>query len=601
MDKMEFDRTRKAIKADKLKDKDRREMLEKLSDAGGQVMKERAVHPVTGEPEKGEKGRSEKKYEMPGEARLPSEIARERSREEQDRQAMIRKYREQMEREASSFTARLIVKLKCALKGIAPFGRNVVRPEFMSLLNLDLKRAVMECHIMGNDLLASDPNIAKKIVKELDQRQPIYAELIERASTLYNRTTLNNLTAFYSANPDMEVPFSEIRSPLLTMLRSLYYMKPFQESYLTAVDTAIGIQQLLEKKQDNLYIAKKKKIRKEWDNLMNTIFPQMVLLMQRVELKQAEPFTDIFDHILDVKFDEKPGKRRAGDPVGAAAVEKKEPEKPVEAEKSEPPVEAVPKEIALLPEVEYGRRLLMLYRPDRLRKDFDQRGDWNLLSIRDKVLLSYLFMRLFETDYSFVLTSPKIQINSFYRGGTRIDIKRSMSVILERGHACHDAFRKYLMEAIEYFRVSTTNAPPGGYVEHQKLLTMLEGRRGTSGQQVKGMIADFMNRVVEALRSLVEDIGGARQIVVNTDEIYTFDLTSDITKRLNGRAVKICIWEAFCFAAALAHEIEAGSLYGGVIEMSEEEFFTSFPVETPEPDPSLIPYRTNHIELDEKD
>jgi len=584
MDQMEFDRTRKAIDVKRLKEDDRKEMLQKLHEAGGEILPERSVNQESGNPEKDE-SRGVKSRDS---VKLPSELAREQNRLEQERKALRRKIIQDLENSASSAMSRFFIRLKCKLKGIASFNGHSVNTGFMSKLNLDLKQAVMECHIIGNDLFASNPEITKEIIKQLDQQFPIYAELIERGTALYDRQLLSDLTGAYMSNPDLPIVFEEIRLPLYTMVRKLYYLRPFQESYLKAIDQAIQIQQTLEKKSSSLYSLKRKKIRTEWNFLMNDMFPQLVLLIQRIEMKQVEPYTILFDEIIGMNEDEKPGRRKTGDPLGTVAVQTIKVQKESSGEAPQAPV-VEKKEEVLTDEILYGIELMNLFNLNAVRNTIDKRNDWGILAERDKVLQAFLYLRVFESEFSFVLSSPKVQINSFFRGGAKIDLKRNMSAILDTGHACHDGFRKYFLEAQELYRAQTSDPTGVNYVDRQKMITILEGRRGKSAQLAREQICEFMQKVREALSPLVEDLKQNLQIVINPEEIFKFDFPSESSKRLYNKPIKICIWEAYAFASAIAYEINRGFLYGGVVEISDEEYEPFLNHQNP-PDESRIPF-----------
>ena len=174
MDEMEFDRTRKAIGLEKLDNQSRRDMLGKFTSAGGEVKKERSLHEETG-PQAGSGSG----------AMLPSQLAREQIRLEAERRAKMRVRLVEEDRRAGSFLARFFLKLRCRLQGLSPFGAAEVLPGFMSRLNLNLKRALMECHILGRELFSMEGSVANQILKELDQKHPLYAELISRAALMY--------------------------------------------------------------------------------------------------------------------------------------------------------------------------------------------------------------------------------------------------------------------------------------------------------------------------------------------------------------------------------------------------------------------------------
>ncbi len=575
MDEMEFDRTRKAIGADGLDANSRRDMMDRLKKAGGEVRSERALRQETpaqpggrGRPAGGGPGTDKK---------MPSDLARERLRQESEARAQARRSLLDAEKEATSFMARFSIKLRCRLGGLTPFGRDVVYPRFMSRLNLDAKRAVMECNILARDLFSSNAETGRAIIKELDKKQPLYVELIERGAELYNPTEIGDLTSPYNAAPDSPAPLDAIRAALFSFLRKLYYLKSFQETYLTAVDTAIGLQQQIEKKQAGLYASKRKKIASDWKVLMNEIYPSLVLLAQRVEMKQAEPGTRLFEDMLAIVDENRLGRRKPGDPVGRLE-EKKEQEATAEpGEKTEEPTEEeeAPEE---QPDLRTGMQLMKALSLPDLRKKHDARGELAALHDNDKVLLSYLFLREFESEYSFILTTQKIRLNAAYKQGKKIDYHQRLADIFEQIRPALDGFKQYAHQTGEYNRALTEGqGQVQNYVEHAKRVQLLENRRGASGRETRVNIKNFVEKVHLTLVDLLEDIRtNTNKIVLNADEPIKFDVQIEGRRRLQGRSVRDALTEAYGYALALATRIDSGDLFGGVIEMGEDEFKRAF-------------------------
>jgi hypothetical protein len=446
MDEMEFDKTRKAIGAEKLQGQDRKAMMEKLASAGGHVLNERSLKDNS-QPgsDADSKGGQRSASSGGGDFRMPSEIAREKRRIESEKQAQMRRHMESEIKSITGFTARFIIKLKGSMAGITHFSSDSVTVKFMSQLNLDAKRAVMECSILANDLFMSNPAIGREIVKELDSKGPIYTEVIERSAKLYDRTELAELTSAYSANPDSPVPLTTVRRAVFSLLRKLYYLKPYQEMYLAAVDLAIDIQQKLEKKQSALYASKKKKIRSDWNVLMDVIYPGLVLLAQRAEMKKAEPGTFLFEDMIQVSNLDKLGHRKTGATIGdepAKVPEVKENEIQDTSSTEEPDADDFSEagtaaesliseqEVEMKSAMSRGFEIMQSMTVDQLRDKYDPKNEYARIPEKDKVLIAYLYYKEFDSEYSFILTTPKLQLNTAFSGGEKIDIKKNIFLLL---------------------------------------------------------------------------------------------------------------------------------------------------------------------------
>lgn len=579
---MEFDKTRKAIGVNNLNAGDRKDLLGKFTDAGGKVLSERSLKDESAD-EKGGKGGSGKKGGAGSpESRLPSEIARERRRQELEQNAQLKKALEKEEKEVSGFMSRFMIRLKCKLSGVAHFSEDLVTPGFLSRLNLDTKRALMEANITGNDLFSLNPEIGKTITKELDKTNPILVEIIKRAAELYDRSEMADLTSVYSSNQDTPVMLPVIETALKNLLRKLYYLKPYQETYLTAVDKAFDIQQSLEKKQSALYLSKKKKLRSDWTNLMNEIYPSLVLLFQRSLMKQVEPGTRLFEHYLDVDHNDKIGSRIKG--MENDFKEESETAEDQSQDEDAPDndntmVEEEEEEDILLirPDLSRGFEIMRSMTPGILRKKYDKKNEFAHISDKDKVLLSYLFFREFDDEYAFIMSSPKIMLNAgIYRAGDRVDVRRKFQNISDNIRPVYEMFHKYLHDYEELVKAQNNNNS-SNYVEHARRIENLEGRRGATGREVRVRIKEMMGQLSGILTIVEEDMRNDKKIVQNPDDIIKFDSQLESHKLMNGRTVKDCLIEAYAYAKALNYRLEHGDLFGGVIELSDDEFEKAFP------------------------
>ena len=604
MDEMEFDRTRKAIGAQNLGSQDRKKMLDQLKGSGGQVLGERAV-----KKEEPERERSQGRSGGSGEgSRLPSEIARENRRKEMEAQARLRKELESEEKAATSFFARMGIKLRCMFMGLTPYGQDMVKPSFFSLINLEGKRALMECNILGNELLFSEPAVSKEVRKDLSRSGPLYVEVLERASKLYDRKELSEMLSDYQDYPDRSVPLDAIRPSLFALLRKLYYLRPYSEAFQVATELAIGTQQRVQNKPSSLYDAKRKKIRSDWRTLMEQIYPALVALAQRAEMKKAEPGTRLFETMIGVVESDKMGKV-TGTGTAASQTQDSQSKKSSEAQISseedktdeekatsevaddaqENEVEETADEVTLeadsgaeeggdqaQKELHYGMQVMNSFPLEDLRKRYDPKGEWKTVPYQDKVVIAYLFLRLFEDEFSVVLTTPQIKLHTAYRGGVKIDYRERMSDCLEKIRQPYDYFKAYIHECLEFHKSAQETAQAGNYVEHAKKVSFHDSRRGQSGRQTRIQIKDFMDEIHTILTEIIEDFRAGGSTLSNPEEDLHFDLKPNEGMRLDGKKVKEALMETSCFAKALAHRLESGDLYGGVIEMNAEDYEKSF-------------------------
>ena len=211
---------------------------------------------------------------------------------------------------------------------------------------------------------------------------------------------------------------------------------------------------------------------------------------------------------------------------------------------------------------------------EQLRRKYDQRNELLEVPDTDKALLTYLFFKEFDYEYSFVLTTKKINVKPSNVNGTKVDNKQRLLNVYELTRPCMEQFKIY----VDVFKEQAMHkANPGtNYIEASKKTTGLEQKRSQQSRNVRVTIKDYIEKSYDSFNMLIEDMKGPAEIVGNMEEIIVFD-SIESKKRLHKKQVKQCIMEAYCYSYAFASRLaEGGDLYGGLIELTPEEMLASF-------------------------
>jgi hypothetical protein len=585
MDEMEFDRTRKAIGSEALEEEERKRLLGAFTSSGGKVLDEKALRRQQAEAKRsGKEAPSEGRSSSVSDVKLPSELRKEQRARELERQALERKRKDAMRRESSSFFARLGIKIRCSIAGLTPFGSAMVQPAALSFFSLELRKALIECNILGNELLVNDAEVARTMKKEL--KNPFYIELVNRARLLYDRQELSELLASYSEANPRPVPLESMRVPLFSLLRKLYALMPYRESYLKSVQTGIMIQQKQQKKAANLYVAKQKGIEASWRLLMDKAFPKILLLVQRLEMKNIGPGHPLFEEMIGFGADLRVQVPQGGVSVepapadaaaeGGASVEATEqPDEPVSPEEQAKKEKERKKHELAQRLFEFGLGLHRRRTPEQLREAYDSKNEYVLADLHDKAFLSYLLLKFFDDQFAFILTTNRLQLEPIVQSGVRVNLKQDLTDAYQNIRSCHDMFRAYYHDYVEYRKALDEGSKTGNYVEHAKKVSMFETRRGKTGREVRMAIKNYMNRIEKLLAVLLKDMKEGGRVVLNPNDVFVMDLEADQSKIMNGRKMKEIIRDTYAFAHVLGRRLENGDLYGGVLELSEEDFQSS--------------------------
>jgi hypothetical protein len=590
----EFDKTKKAIGLNSMDDSSRKDMLNKFKSAGGQIIKEKKV-----EEEQAKKNRpapkiiqgqvSRNEFDRSGgsggrsSGNSGGRSGGKRKDGSTDTSGSASSAQAAYEKELSSFPNRFAIKLKCWFARVTPFGSSLVTPAMMGIFARDLKAALMEMKLAGNELL-TNANHSPKITQALDKVNPAIIELLAMGHRLYDDSELSDLIQPYQAAPDQYVSIERIKQPLYAIFKKLYIMYPYQDTYRKGVTLAYEHLQKLEGKPAMIYNSRKKKLINEFESLFGTIFEKMYLLVIRAENKNIPMVSRYMETVLGIEQDDKPGKRHAGENVESnQSVEESSDQEKNDSDKKE--ADAKKEEEASIPkEVAYGLKLMKIYNIAQLRKKFDIRGEYSSIPDTDKALLAYLFFKEFDDNYSFVMTTKKIDLKQVHVNGKRVDYRQSLLDQYETSRSTMDQFRIYL-DTFKEFAEHKAN-PGSNYIEASKKTTALETKRSQHSRNVRVTAKEFMEKTSDILLILINDMKSKREIVGNMDEPIVFD-SMEAKKRLNKKPIRNCIMESYCFSKALAERLENGDLYGGVVELSPEEMKESFGIDTPNESESM--------------
>ncbi|MEI1279685.1 hypothetical protein V6Z05_15250 [Leptospira venezuelensis] len=569
----EFDKTRKSIGANNLDDKARREMFDKFQSAGGKVVsdkdkkREESLRKQKEQPQIRQGARSQAGGRDPRQNQS-SQSGRSSSKQVPSKPNPIMD-RKALEDEMGNFFNRMAVRFKCWISRVTSFSSSDLLPAFMSELNIAGKKALLEMNFVGNDLLGN-PAYASKIAKELDGQNPLYIELLGRMHKAYDSTELNQLLEGHNAAPDLPVSVSRVRQPLYSIFKKLYYMYPFQGSYVKAVTLGYQALEKLEGKPATIYNTKRKRALQEFDTLYGTIFDKLYLAILRSEDKNIPLLSTYMENVLGILPEEKLGQRKQGEELDEISGGVHPEEEDTEEAQEEKPVDP---EEGLSKELKYGLKLMRSLSLDQLRKRNDPRGEHEIIPAGDKALLTWLFFKEFDEEYSFVMTTKKIDLKPTIVGGSKMDYREKLIDLYETTRGIHEQFRIY----DQYYKELENHLknPGANYIEASKKTSALETKRSQQSRNVRVTAKDFFQKGAELLSKLIADMKGKKEIVTNMETLMTFDLMES-KKRLNKKPIKQCIMESYCYALAFSERLENGDLFGGVPELSAEEMEKEF-------------------------
>ena len=549
-----------------LDDKSRKDMFNKFVEAGGEVVKPKKP-PIQKSSSPVSRGGSDPRERSRRPSSAGSDIAPGSG------STATSSSQKSYEEELGSFTNRLAIKLKCWFARVTPYRNEEILPGFMHEFSVAGKRALMEFNLVGNDLFGN-PAYGPKITKELDKVNPMYVEIIAKGHKAYDTSEIHDLFSPYQNSPEIPVPICRIKTPLYSLFAKLYVIYPYQETYKKAVSLGYDILQKLENKPALIYINKKKHFNSELGRMMGTLYEKIYLLIIRSERKNIPMVSMLMERILGITSDLKIGNRKPGENVPQAEQIDEETEATEsEEENSEEDTSEENEEKNLDENLRHGLKLLRSLSIQDLRKKYDTRNEYKDIADSDKALLSFLFFKEFDDEYSVVMTTKKIMIKPAIINGAKMDIRLKLVDLYETSRSSIEQMRIYNDTMNEL--VKHKKNPGANYIESSKKTSGLEQKRSQQSRNVRITIKEFMDKTSENLKYLHDDIHGAREIVENPDEQLVLDVMEG-KKKLNKQTISDCIFDAYSFSSALAARLDAGDLFGGVVELDEQEMAKSF-------------------------
>ena len=571
----QIDKTKKSIGINKIEEKDRQEIFKKFVDAGGQVIKE--------DSSKKEDTKNVKSGKTPI-SRSP--IARDRKSKTQGNDSKNLKNNPDSskndqspsldinihENNYSSFLSIFFLKFKSWSAKVSEFSSPILTPDFLSQLNLELKESLLNFNLAAKEILGN-PEIYQGMVVELTKESPFYPELIIRGGKIMDYGELEELFRDYNLAPQKGVNISVIYNPLYSIFRKLYFIYPYNMSYIKALEKGYDILEKLEKKSSVIYKTRKKQLAKYHKFIFERAFEKIYLAVLRHNNKNIPLESKYMEVFLDIKNDERIGSLKNFNFIEIVPKdeEPKTETDPKEEENEDKKEEEIP-EI-----VKHGLELMGAINLENLRKKYDPKKEFSDVNISDKAFVSYLFFQEFDVEYSLVLTTKKVVVNSINEKGLKIDYREKLGSIYELNRNCMEQFRLYVESVREYEKVKST--PLVNYIEQSKKMTQMDQKKNIQSRSTRVTIKEYIEKIAVILNTFLEDMEKEKAIIGNPDEILNFD-NVESKKKLNKKKIRDAIYDSCAFCNGLLNKLsDSGELYGAGLELTPEQLKNSYGIE----------------------
>jgi flavodoxin len=467
-----------------------------------------------------------------------------------------------------SFFSRFRIRMHLWIDRVSHFGGLYFHGKFLDRFNNSYKLALQETQIQFLDIFIKSSQTGSRIIQRLDRQKPLYYELIEMMSNVYDKMIVDQVTDHYINFPDVPKKMSELKDPLMDLYRRLFLLRPYENTLFNSYLKAIDLQQGLDESRAGGAAAGKKRIKSALYIVFHKLYPRLHWLFCYYQDRYIfiDDKNEIED-ILNISASEKPGNRVLRKAGGYSE------EAPQEGGSAE---EAGREEKEAAPEIpdEVRKGLKIMYSLDlrEMRRQFDRKGDFEFMSDNDKVLMTFLLFHEFEAQYSFLLTTNKIKFKIDLNEQGKINFGTRLQDLYDLMRKPKEGLRDYselLVNSDKIRREKPINNSQ--YIAYTKRVQEIQKKRDQAGKLARQQVRAYMEKLGEELKTLIDDMNSRQEYVQNPQDVLNLDISIEGRKKLNGRKIYEAILLLYYFSSAFVYRLGPGGDLTGTFEYAEAD------------------------------
>lgn len=548
----DIDKTKDNIRITELDDIQRKDLFDKFVDAGGKVVSDR------------EKKRAlaidrEKQYEYRN--RLDDHYRSLKSRNSGSTEVKGRSVSVGTSQNISSglLFAGFRIRMKLRFLRVTPLSTVYFNKKFLKSFSEDYKPALISMQMMYYHFFKKNPSQGRRITDRLDKISTIYFDVIEKIGELYDQMIIDQITMHYQNFPDVPKSLSDLRDPLMSLYRSLFILKSYENIIYNAFDKTLEIDSNISEGGYQKY--KRKDVKNALYVIFYKLYPRLHALFCFYQNDIYSDSDTLIDGILAISESEKPGSRMKRVYKGKetsdgfySSDEKTSKEELVEIDAAQPD-----------PYLRDGLALLSSLDFPALRK-LDKNRVYEYVDDSDKILICYLIFLEFEYEYSFVMTTNKIKFNVDFIDNVKVDFKTKLQELFNDMRKCYEAFFAYADSYAAYSKIKVQR-PIGSdqYYIYSKRLDDSIKRKDQVGNMARMILRSYMDRLGSELEMLITDMDTKQRFIENPQDILDFTVEIEGDKKLHNKKIYEAMRIIYSFVFALVWRLgPEGDLSGKI-------------------------------------
>ncbi len=558
----DYDKIRQKIGIDKLETTERKKLFHEFVEHGGQIV----------EDELSPKGKllrsrtipkkpTEKKPVQKNKPSLTSKpLKRITQKSTPDIKKTVRK-----KKKRAKLRDLITLYLKGLLLKVFAARGNIFSDKFIHYINSQVKESFLDLSVTIGSFLHGDNNIKKEVLRLSTSENSVYYEFLVRMSRLYSEEEFNTIVRVISNG---ELPPQEHFNIFKEFFKRLYILSQYTDLCKLYMDKSIDIQDRKEIINPEIVPSVKAQLRKDINILLLDFFQKFHIIICKLDRAFYPIYSQKLDDYLEISEQDKIGYITREEKNREA--EELRRQKDLLKQRQQTSGEREEEEIKVPKHVERGLPLLQtVYEDFEKQRQINENEPLFRLEINDKMYKCSLFLKHFDDQYSFILTTGKITFNIDYREQKKVDIKEDLSnAYLFLCEACEEV--KEYIDVIQEMQKTDENIRLTPY-QKQKVLDTLSKERSVLSKKSRRRVANVMKTIENTLSIVISDFNTSNRLLQNPDAVLRFDKEIDGEKRLNGKKMIEAIIEAFLFASSFAFILNFGDLSGSGIYIEPDE------------------------------
>ncbi len=567
----DFDDTKQKLGMDEMDKRERKEIFEKFVDGGGKVVDEKKKKGVSFDRTKQKEwmGKIADSKERTGEGFIDSDYDSSMDDIGPDKE----------ERKWASFWDSIAVRFKGLFSKTVAFFGNRVNENFFEFIKSRVIPQMNNFNSIINYIMTTDEKKFEEIKSALNEKEPYYYPLLLKYSELYVKDEFSLLMYYRRAGIKKITP-RHLEEPLKIIMYKIYLLKDFKTGAINAFRTALFIIAKHKNWNKAVYRREMTQVR----NTINIIFSQLLPKFYSIILYNIKE---------NVYLDSKRMTRYLGiqdeDRIDYAAKKASELEEmlpQVSKGKDDKGTEEKKEELKYIKKYFYElneediknmeldefiiKGIKLMQETDWKANIEEQKSEFPVdkCSENDKILHILAFLKEFENEYSFILTSPKVNVQSLYEDNIRVDYKDKLNDMYTPLSGLYETIHNY-MEVVK--SIDDVNDDPA-MQEYDKYnrVTKYEGKKEEISLGLRKRILSYFAELQQYFDKFIDDYNGEQKIIGTPDEKLRFDKDVEGNRKAEGKTVIETISMADAFITAFIFRLEeSGDFSGTGIEIKQ--------------------------------